>query len=336
MFQHFKHPRFENLEFESVPRNQDVYLMDEQWIPEWEDAHLRFFSGEEWRAVGYISYAAVRSASFHALEISWYPNVFDRFHEVKVVLPRDAFVACIDVYDSDGKPYIFVKGEWLTALHIRPYSAFALVDAIGVKKALMDGSLSGGKLIALRDKIDEIAEANPRVAFVSFADSILLKTNWFVGQYDSEINYSYEPEALIRVFPQIAVAYKELLGMDVYATIAQGVNEYSDSALIHQSASGGHLSLNSLGLPFAQVLAIDEAARDSIRKGIHGPYELYMDEMFFRSLRLSYGFDKRGQPNATYQTPMSSTPGTYYCTSAETILKSLGEPGARIARSPPI
>lgn len=327
MSQCFSHPGFQRFEFEAVPLNRDIYMMDEQWISEWEEAHLKFFAGGEWQAVGYISYAVVRSASCQALEISWYPNVFDRFHEVKVVLPRAAFVECIGVDDSDEKPYLFVKGEWLTALHLRPYSAFALVDAIGVKKALMDGSLSGGKLIALRDKIDQIAEANPGVAFVSFADSVLLKTNWFVGQHDSEINYSYEPETLIRIFPQIASAYKELLGMDIYATISQGVNEYADQSLLHRSASGGHVSLNSLGLPFAQLLAIDDAVRVAIRSGAHKPYELYIDELFFRSLRLKYGFDKRGQPSANYQAPMSSAIGTYYCSSAKTILGNLDHVG---------
>lgn len=178
MAQHFSHPRFQRFEFEAAPLNRDIYMMDEQWISAWKEAHLKSFAGGEWQAV---SYAVVRSASWPALESSWYPNIFDRFHEVRVVLPRAAFVEFIGIDDSDEKPCLFVKGEWLTALHLRPYSAFALVDAIGVKQALMDGSLSDGKLIALRDKIDQIAEANPRVAFVSFADSVLLKTNWFAG-----------------------------------------------------------------------------------------------------------------------------------------------------------
>ena len=182
MSRHFTHPQFEHYEIEAVPLDRDVFLMDEKWIPEWESAYLDLFEGKDFPNVGYISYAAVRSATTDALEISWYPNIFDRFHEVTVVLPRDEFVACIDVYDYDEKPHIFVKGEWLTALHLRPYSAFALIDAIGVKNALTTGQLSGRKLITLRERIDEIADATPGVAFVSFADSLLLKANWFVGK----------------------------------------------------------------------------------------------------------------------------------------------------------
>lgn len=320
---HFTHPQFEHFEFEAVPLNRDIFLMDERWLPEWENAYLKFFEGGKYQNIGYISYAAVRSATANALEISWYPNIFDRFHEVTVVLPRDAFVACIDVYDYDEKPHIFVKSEWLTVLHLRPYSAFALIDAIGVKQALAQGYLSGSKLIALRDRIDQIADATPGIAFVSFADSLLLKANWFVGQYDSEVSYSYEPEILIHLFPQVLSAYREILDMSVYATIAQGVNEYADHSLLHRSTSGAHISLNSLGLPFAQLLSIDEAARSAIHSGIHRPYELYVDELFFHSLRFKYGFDKHAQPSAPYLMPMSSSPGTYYCTSADTILSNL-------------
>ncbi|MEI2678600.1 MAG: hypothetical protein V9G29_12515 [Burkholderiaceae bacterium] len=306
--------------------------MDESWITDWELAYLDFFEGKPFRNVGYISYAAVRQASADALEISWYPNIMDRFHEVSVLLPRSAFVACIDVYDYDEKPHIFVKSEWLTGLHLRPYSAFALIDAIGVKNALRGGTLSGSRLINLRDRIDRLADTTPGVAFVSFADSLLLKANWFVGQYDSEINYSYEPETLIRLLPQVAAIYQDVLDMSVYATITQGVNEYDDKSLIHRSAAGGHVSLNSLGLPFAQLLAIDEAVRGAIRMKEHAPYELYVDEMFFHSLRFKYGFDKHAQPSAPYIAPMSSSPSKYYCTTAQVLLENLDSSPSPIRR----
>lgn len=323
MHRPFTHENFEHFSIDSVPLHRDVFLMDEKWIPEWEKNYLDFFDGGEFRNVGYISYAAVRSATLDALEISFYPNIMDRFHEVSVVLPRDAFVLCIDVDDYDEKPHIFVKSEWLESLHKRPYSAFALIDAIGVKKSITTGQLTGGKLVSLRNRIDEIAEANPGVAFVSFADSLLLKANWFVGSYDSDINYSYEPEALIRLMPQIAEAYANELNMSIYATITQGANEYGDTALTHRSTTGAHISLNSLGLPFAQLLAIDEAARHAIRSGSHGAHELYVDDMFFHSLRFKYGFEKHDQPSAPYTAPMSTAPGRYYCTSVESILANL-------------
>lgn len=323
MSSYFNHKLFKHFEFESIPCNRDLYLMDELWIPEWEASYVALFRGEEFQNVGYISYAAVRNITSDALEISWYANVFDRFHEVTILLPREAFVMCIDVNDYDEKPHIFVKGDWLKTLHLRPYSAFAMIDAIGVKQALTTGRLSGHKLITLREKIDQIADATPEVAFISFADSLLLKVNWFVGQHDSDIHYSYEPEILISLFPKIAAAYQEVLGMSIYATITQGMNEYEDTSLIHQSPGGAHISLNSLGLPFAQLLAIDEAARNAIRSGYHEGCELYLDDLFFHSLRFKYGFDKHAVSNATYVAPMSKTLCKYYYTDVDTILDNL-------------
>lgn len=319
----FSHPQFQVFPIENVPLDRDVFLMDEKWLRTWELSYLKFFNGENFENVGYISYAAVRMARPDCLELSWYPNIFDRFHEVSVLLPKSAFIACVDVHDYDEKPHIFVKSEWLTGLHLRPYSAFALIDAIGVKSALMAGKLPGDHLVQLRSRIDEIADATPGVAFVSFADSLLLKANWYVGQHDSGINYSYDPERIVQLIPSIAAAYNDVLGMKIYAVLAQGINEYGDTALIHRSALGGHLSLNSLGLPFAQLLAIDEAVRQAIREGRHGPFELYVDELFFHSIRFRYGFDKHAQPSASYQPPMASTRGRYYCTSSTIVIDNL-------------
>ena len=328
----FTHRGFQIFSIADVPLNRDVFLMDEKWIPQWEKSYLALFSGKKFRNVGYISYAAVRQATPDALEVSWYPNIFDRFHEVSIVLPRSAFVTCVDVHDYDSKPHIFVKSDWLSGLHLRPYSAFALVDAIGVKKALMAGQLVGKKLLKLRDRIDEIAESNPGVAFVSFADSLLLKANWFVGKYDSDVSYSYEPEQIVRLIPRVAEAYRDVLSMEVYAVLAQGVNEYADPALLHRSPSGRHLSLNSLGLPFAQLLAIDDAARNAIRTGLHPPCQLYVDDHFYHSIRFIHGFDKHTQPSASYQLPMSTSPGTYYCTSVGTILDNLSPERSRFTK----
>lgn len=328
----FTHPEFEHYPFEEIPLNRDLFLMGEEWIADWEKAYLDFFNGEEFQYIGYISYAAVNSTSPDALDISWFPNIFDRFHEVRAVLPRDAFVACIDVPSYDEKPHIFVKSDWLDGLHLRPYSAFALIDVIGVKDAISRGTLTGTKLTDLRDRIDKIADATTGIAFVSFADNLLLKTNWFVGKFDSNITYSYDPETLIRTIAQVANVYQEILGMSVYATVAQGVNEYIDHSLIHQSASGGHLSLNSLGLPFAQLLNIDEAARVAIKKNIHAAHELYIDELFFHSIRFNSDFDKQAQPSTEYRIPMASTPGKYFYTSIDTVLNNLDPTPIQVRR----
>jgi hypothetical protein len=111
-----------------------------------------------------------------------------------------------------------------------------------------------------------LAVNNPGVCFVTFADSLLLKSNWSVGTFDSDVEYTYEPEALVNLFPQMSKIYDEVLGLKIYAVITQGVNEYYDESLIYVSPSANHVCLNSIGLPFAQLLAIDDAVRIALRR----------------------------------------------------------------------
>jgi hypothetical protein len=319
----FSQPELRVFRFEEVPLNRDIYLMGAKWMRRYESSLLALLNGKNYKNVGYISYAAARAVGAKSLELSWYPNVFDRFHEVAIRLPQEAFITCVECPSYDEKPRIFVRDEWLSRLHLRPYSAFALVDAIGVKAAISGGELPGEKLVALRNRIDELSAGTPSVAFVSFADSLLLKENWFVGQYNSETSYNYQPETLIRLVAKIAVAYRDILGMDVYATMTQGVNEYEDTSLLHTSPTGNHISLNSLGLPFAQLLAIDEAVRRAIRAGDHPPFQLYIDKQLFNSFQFRNGFEKRAQLHAPYAAPMSSGMGQYVCIDCGKILNNL-------------
>ncbi len=297
--------------------------MDEKWMQAYEADLLGTFAGEEYKYVGYISYAAARSIKSDAIELSWYPNIHDRFHEMKVTLPRSQFITCTEVRQYDEKPRVFVRGEWLNGLHLRPHSVFALVDAIGVRLALENGTLDNSRLVLLRERIDAIAGRYPTVAFVSFADSLLLKSNWFVGAWDSAVKYSYEPETIVRLLPEIQFVYREVLGMEIYAVIAQGINEYYEDRLLHISSTQNHVSLNSLGLPFAQLLEIDSAVRSAIRVGDHRPAEVYMDENFYHSLRFSHDFDKNHRPKSSYISKMSTGPNYYFFEDCQMLLANL-------------
>lgn len=319
----FDHREFRKYDFKDVPLNRDVFLMDEKWIEEYDKALVGMFDGGEYPIVGYISYAAARAVDEFSIELSWYPNLHDRFHEVSVILPKDQFVICVDCPSYDEKPHVFVKSAWLSNLHLRAYSVFAIVDAIGVKSELASGKLTRNKLIELRGRIDEIANVYPAISFVSFADSLLVKSNWFVGQYDSDIKYTYEPEVFIRLISDLRSAYLDVLGMEIYAVLTQGSNEYYDDALLHISPMQNHISLNSLGLPFAQLMSIENAARSAIRKHMHDPAELYMDENFYHSLRFVYGFDKNARPKSAYQSPMSSEDSFYFYSDYQTIIENL-------------
>jgi hypothetical protein len=312
--------------FERIPVDRDLYLMDEKWMPAYKEALITLFRGGEYDNIGYISYAAARAVNLAAVELSWYPNIYDRFHEVRVILPRSEFVACTECWQYDEKPRIFVRSNWLTRLHLQAYSVFALIDVIDIKKGLANGKVTRPKLIALREKIDEISARNTDVAFISFADSLLLKSNWFVGQWDSNTSYTYDPEAVIKLLPEINAAYYDILGLSVYTIITQGSNEYCYDGLLHISAAQNHVSLNSLGFPFAQLWAIEGATRKAIRDGEHAPAEIYMDEDFFRSLRFDHNVDKGSRSKYEYPAPMSCRSSHYFLDSRQKLLDSLRPP----------
>ncbi|MFP3435956.1 hypothetical protein SB781_40025, partial [Paraburkholderia sp. SIMBA_061] len=78
-----------------------------EWTNHFEGKHASL-------AGGFVSHAAARSVDHEWIELSWYPNTFDRFHEVSVFLPKSAFVACVDIWKYDEKPTIFVRSDWLT------------------------------------------------------------------------------------------------------------------------------------------------------------------------------------------------------------------------------
>lgn len=323
----FSRNEIEHYAFEDVIVGRDIFIMKKMWVPAYEQYIEDVYALKNPEPVGYISHASVCSASKDYLEISWYPNIYDRFHEVVVRLPRREFVACVGCRDIDEKPRIFVSDEWLEDLHNRPYSMFALVDAIGVKKALDTDHLNEAKLLRLREALDELVGQEPGIAAFSFADSVLIKADWTVGAFDTSVAYTYTPERLLNVVESTFAAFKAHLELDCYACITQGFNEYSDGKVIHTSASGNHISLNSLGLPFAQLMSMDYAVHAAIKSGAHQPYQLYLDENYYRSLQWAYGFDRDGQTSGAYSSPMSHRRGRYFCADM-TPLRSNLKPGA--------
>ncbi|OAN56775.1 hypothetical protein A6A05_19590 [Magnetospirillum moscoviense] len=91
----FKHDEIEIYRMEDVPLERDLFLMDEKWMAAYELALLKGLAGGDWDNPGFISYATARQVTSEGLELSWYPNIRDRFHEMRVHLPRSCFVTCV-------------------------------------------------------------------------------------------------------------------------------------------------------------------------------------------------------------------------------------------------
>ena len=219
------HPSLQVYKLSELPLRQDIFMMDEIYLDDWEAEQVRRIGGElsvSPSAAGYVTPVHISGVTSAGADLSWYPNSHDRFHEVKTFLPANAFVFCAVTDDSDERPRLFVKSDWLDKLHVRSNSIFALVDAVDMTNAIRSGSITRDKVIGLRDGLDEVATRNPLISFISFADSLLLKTNWTAGMVNSGVTYTYAPEHLLVLFQELQKLYRATLGLDIYAVLAQG------------------------------------------------------------------------------------------------------------------
>ena len=320
----FENSNFDRYSLDEIPLDRDCYLMSEEFIDEYEKSLLKVFSGGEYEPVGYISYAAVRAINDTSLEIAWYPNIYDRFHEMAVTLPRTEVIACIGSWRWSEKPHIFVKSAWLNSLYLRSHSVFGLIDAIGVKKAIQNGTLTRERLLALRDEIDTLGKSYPQITFISFADTVLIKSNWSVGYVGSGVPYNYQPEIFITIVKESQAIFKRTLELAVYAVLTQGSNEYYKDSLLHISEAENHVCLNSLGLPFAQLLAIDESARSHYKTNVHPASDLYMDKAFYHSLNFKFEFQRQKTiQKYPYKDKFSGGDAFYYAAQLHEVLDNL-------------
>ena len=321
----FENSDIDKYTFDEIPLDRDCLLMSVNYIEEFNESLEKMLRRDECNPyeVGYVSPVAIRKINDNSLELSWYPNTHTRFHEVSITLPKDKIKICVGCWQYDIKPYIFVDHEWLEQLHLREYSVFALVDAIGVKTAIRDNLLSKAMLIELRDKIDNLAERYENISFISFADSLILKSNWDVGYFHKGVECSYRPETFLTVVKEIESIYEEVLGLKVYAVLTQGSNEYYGESLLHISSSKNHICLNSLGVPFAELLAIESAAKEAIKSGVHSPMQLYIDEQFYHSLQFKFEFEKNKKPKNTYSAIMKSHQPSYFYSSCDELIANL-------------
>ncbi len=319
----FKDKYFEKYEFHEIPMGDDILMMDEKFIDEFEKSILDLYNGCEYKSVGYISHIAVRCICENSLELSWYANTTTRSHEISISIPFDQIVICVGCRNYGIRPHIIVRSSWLDKLFVRSYSVFALIDAIGVKESLEKGNICRSNLLELRNEIDSLAIKYQDISFISFADSLLLKSNWQISYSTDNHPNTYRPELFISIINEIQSIYTRILGLEVYAVLTQGCNEYYDDSLLHISSSKNHISLNSIGISFAQLMDIENTVRKAIKEQIHAPAELYMDDSYFYSLLFDYSFSKHLNPSNQYRSKSMGYCSKYYYSSRKDILDNL-------------
>ena len=319
----FEHPQFDIYSIDDIPTETDLYLRSEEDMAAYEKSMLVLFAEKRWESESRVCFVAVQKINTASLELLWFTNIYDRYHRLSITLPRDKIRCCVGSFNWDEDPTIFVDSDWLQEALRQSKCVFAMIDASGVRDALSAGLDFAKTLPCLRSGVDEIASNFPDVSFISFADSIILKSHWTSGYFKDATKYSYYPESLLHIFKDVEVLFHSVLGLKAYGIFTQGSNVYEDS-LLHISESKNHVCLNSLGAPFSDLKTIDETARRSIREGIHAPFDLYLDESYFLSLKL--GGDAKGlgrKQRYPYTTALGQVEAKYVCMSADDVLSNL-------------
>ena len=225
----FEDSDFENYSPEKL-KNYELLLQDEIYIEEYKRSITNQNNGGKWKPFGYVSFVAVKRVTEKVVELSFFPTTSDRLHELTIVLPHDQIVKCVRAWQWDDRPTLFVKSRWLEKTLSRFNCVFGLIDAINVRNVLESGTAMNDSLLKLRSGLDEIASRYPQITFVSFADSVLLKSNWSLG-----VKYTYDPERLLYLFTEIRALFKKSLGLAVYGVFTQGSNEYYADTAMHVS-----------------------------------------------------------------------------------------------------
>ncbi len=326
----FKHEYFDVIEANELPLETEFFLMDEIYINEYEEYWVNNFklydSGNEaiqTNCPGYISWVSIERINPDTIELILYAGSFDRYHSLKVILPKDQIVISVANNIYSEKIHVFVKSRWLEHLHTKYNSIFMMIDAIGIKDAIKHGRIDNSKLMDLRSNIDELSDRYENVTFVSFADSLLLKSNWTVGYFKRGVKYDYNPEIFFTIFKELKDIFNEHLQVTIYGILTQGENEYYDEKGLHISNKKNHVCLNSLGSPFSDLQKIDEEVRKLIKSKVHTPYELYIDEDFYYSIQFKFGFDKQLTPKFPFISRITGNTKHYCCEEYRNVFENL-------------
>jgi hypothetical protein len=322
----FDHTDFKKYPPEKLPLDCDIYLRDEKDMVAYEQAFEIVRQKGEWKNPGYVTPVAVRRVTKTAIELSWNVTVATRFHEIAISLPRDQVLLCMDARSWDEKPCIFVRSAWLEQLHLRSHCVFGFIDAAGVRAALEAGLKIDDRMPALREGIDAVAARYPNVSFISFADSVYLKGNWTAGYFERQLPYNYDPEVFLRIYAELRVVFRNTLGLEAYAVLTQGTNEFHGDQVLHISEGRNHVCLNAMGAPFADLLAIEHAARNAAKAGDHPFCDLYLDETYFYSLQRRFEAYRDEPEKFPYQTTFSRTTAFYLSVGFDELMAMLEPP----------
>lgn len=221
----------------------------------------------------------IKSNTNHSLQLNLFILSLYRFHEMSFEIPKDEFVCCIEIDDSDIPPCIFVKDLWLKGFMELKHCCYGLIDESDFKIKYRTLSDITSYLKKRHSGIQRIADKYPHILFTTYSDSILLKLSWSFSEYES----TYQPEHMIEAFNEIHRFFRKELESDCYGIFIQGIN-YSITPNLFFTNNKNMIDLNCYGSAFANLYDINNDIKKNINN--HGKALMYVDYNFLSSLRI--------------------------------------------------
>ena len=323
------------IDYEDIPTDRDIFVLAERDLNffnkawDWYIAHATTTADYPHNFLDFRTCAVSAKHSMY-LELDLLVDQSERFHEILHKLPRKDVIQCVRYWNWAKRPYLIVSNEWFDSLKFATHTTFAMVDAIGVrKKIFLEGKISRKQLILFRRELDSLARRYPSHVFFSFADSVILKSNWKRNLIGFAKNY--DPEMSIHIINQVQSIFKRILELDSYAVVTQGLTDDYERRPFKKSFFGSHIAFNSLGTPFSYLFDIERHVKANVKKNIHKPSSLYLSKDLFLSLKLKSVMRDRYRNEAIHFSS-DMTPGLhqwYFCSSTDEVLTNLNSPRAK-------
>jgi hypothetical protein len=318
----FSNNAFSIIDYPDLPENTDMILVSENDQTNFESAWLNFFQDSDSSPYeSEYNSEAIQIISKDEIKLKFKLFILssDRYHETPCVLPRDAFVKCVDVPDYDGKPCVFVKHSWFVRFVESQFCCFGLIDQIGFTSESCENLNLKDYLSKRRSCLEEVAKNYPKILFILYSDSILIKLPWLLSEYKAQ----YKPEMLVRMFKEIRNEFKNKMNFDSYAIFVMGKNDSPDTKLLYSNEPPNLFDLHCCGSSFANLFSIDSEIKRNIKSGKHDPSNVYIDEDFLLSMKIEQKC-KKTLLSDKYEYSAGFEEKKYYCVDRELIVLNQG------------
>lgn len=282
----------EHIEFygaTNIPLNKDSFLLSDQWLDRIEQQWTEYLSPEcdyeKWtHPNGLMDYIPchISSANDSHLNITLLLDRSSRFHTISKILPTKFFRTAFKVFTSEKRPYIIVDQNWFNNLRNSIYSAYVLIDFVGIRSLLNEyGEFPSNTLNSIKAIVDKFCIQNEDLTFLTCADNIIIKSGWDFFPENSK----YQPEKLVITVNQLMAEIKKETQISSYSIMTQGANYVDEKKLTHSATPKNHFFMSSISVPFIEAFEIDSDIRKRIKNKEIEKMPFYIEQSFYISTK---------------------------------------------------